>query len=397
VTAILVAVLLFILVGFAALAVDVGYYMVTRNDLQNIADASALYGARILGNNYEGMTPAAQQAYVCDPAEIVPGVQEVGLANYAGDLDGIAIDAGDVRIGQWDSSATPRFTPTLNRPDAVSVTVRREGGTNGPISSIFARILGINTFDVSADATAALTGQGTSGEGDLELPVGISAFFFDGYGCNDWIKFSPTNDPDSCAGWTSWEYRANDRMLRNILEGALDEANGGTNDYPSPDMVAGGDTAEFIGGDLSNNTFDAMMDLYRARGCDYDPGPTDALDDDSYILLGADGECVPGHLGDDEGVPLLDDEGVRLEYPDGTPRNYHKWETLVIVYDWDDCSNPNTEIVIAGYATIALVDVLGPPDKLLRGRIMCELFSNDPERGGGGNYGTMGTIPGLVE
>ena len=232
VAAILVALLLFILVGFAAMAVDVGYYMVTRNDLQNIADATALYGARILGHNYQGMTPAEQQAYVCDPSEIVPGVQEVGLANYAGDLDGITINAGDVLIGQWDSSATPRFTQTLNQPDAVSVTVRREGGTNGPISTIFARVLGINTFDVSADATAALTGQGETGEGDLELPVGISNCFFDddceeAQGCNDFVAFSPTNDPESCAGWTSWDYGSNDVTLRRIL----DEVDG----YESPD------------------------------------------------------------------------------------------------------------------------------------------------------------------
>ena len=64
---------------------------------------------------------------------------------------------GTYASGQWDPNATPRFTPTLNQPDAVSVTVRREGGTNGPISTIFARVLGVNTFDVQADATAALT------------------------------------------------------------------------------------------------------------------------------------------------------------------------------------------------------------------------------------------------
>ena len=41
-TAILVAVALMMLIGFAAMAVDVGYYMVTKNDLQDIADATAL-------------------------------------------------------------------------------------------------------------------------------------------------------------------------------------------------------------------------------------------------------------------------------------------------------------------------------------------------------------------
>jgi hypothetical protein len=335
-----------------------------------------------VGNSYpEGST--AQQNYVIDPAVVVPGVQEVGLENYAGGMDGITVNAADVLIGQWDSNATPRFTQSLLRPDAVSVTVRREAAANGPIASIFARVFGIDTFDVRADATAALSGQGTSGPGDLELPIGISAFFFDGYGCNDWIKFSPTNDPDSCAGWTSWDYNSNDVTLRRIL----DEEEG----YESPATIAGEDTSNFIGGDLSTPTFDALLNLFRRKGYDYDP--------DTGLPIQVDGEGlpVPGHL-EGLGVPLYADDGVTpLLYPDGTPRNYHKWETLVVVYDWHDCANPNTAIVIAGYATIVLIDVLGPPDKLLRGVVLCDLVSDEPTRGGGGEYGTMGSIPGRVE
>ena len=408
VAAVLVVVVLIILIGFAAMAVDVGYYMVTRNELQNIADATALWGARELGHIYQGLDYAAQQSYVCDPGEIIPGVQEVALDNYAGGLDGISVswdssNTGDIRIGQWTQSTTPHFTPTLNQPDAVTVTTRREAGANGPISSIFAKVFAINTFDVRTDATAALTGQGESKPGELELPVGISAFFFDGYGCNDWVKFSPTNDPDSCAGWTSWEYGANDANLRRILQGALDEWRGvDTNDYPSPETVVAEDTSNFIGGDLSTNTFNEMMNLYRERGYDYDPATG------LPIQVGADGNPVLDDL-KGAGVPLYEEDGVTPLYypadprdPDtyyhvARPRNYHKWETLVIVYDWHDCSNPNTAIVIAGYATIILTDVLGPPDKLLRGQIVCELVSNEDNRGGGGDYGTKGSIPSLVE
>ena len=38
-----------ILIGFAALAVDVGHMMIARNELQNAADAAALAGANCLG------------------------------------------------------------------------------------------------------------------------------------------------------------------------------------------------------------------------------------------------------------------------------------------------------------------------------------------------------------
>ena len=95
--------------------------------------------------------------------------------------------------------------------------------------------------------------------------------------------------------------------------------------------------------------------------------------------------------------PLFDDAGNRLYYPDGTPRNKHEWPTTVVVYDWDDCSNPNKPIEILGYSEILLTDVLDAPDKFVQGKIMCNLYEEDNVRGGGGSFGIKGNIPGLVE
>lgn len=380
VTAILVAIVITVLIGFTALAVDVGYVMTARNELQNIADGAALAATRQLGAIYQGMSYDQQQNYVCNPSTIRPIAQDVGGKNRAAGQN-ITIDDADIIIGQWDANAL-MLHPTLLQPDAVRVTARRDGGSNGPITTFFARILGINTVDVTATATAALTGQGTTEEGELELPVGISRYFFEeGHTCNDWIKFSPTKDPDACAGWTSWDYNPNDNNLRKILREELE----------SPATTAGIDDANFIGGDLSVQTFNSLLMLFKDKGYDYDP------DTDQPIQLDGDGRPMPGHT-DEAGVPLFADDGVtRLTYPDGTPRNYHKWETKVVVYDWYDCDNPNTSIRIAGYAIIELIDVVGPPDKLLRGKILCNLFSNEDTRGGGGDYGVKGSIPGLVE
>ena len=43
VTIVIVAIFLVVLIGFVALAVDVGYMYVTRNELQNVADAAAVW------------------------------------------------------------------------------------------------------------------------------------------------------------------------------------------------------------------------------------------------------------------------------------------------------------------------------------------------------------------
>jgi hypothetical protein len=385
VTAILVAIVLAMLLGFTALAVDIGYVMTTKNELQNVADAAALAATRQLGAIYQGMSHDDQQTYVCDPSTIIPIAKDVAGKNKAG-AKNITINDDDLIIGQWDGD---NLTPTLAQPDAVEVTARRDGASaQGPITTFFARILGINTVDVSADATAALTGQGTAGPGDLELPIGISSFFFqqDNF-CNEHIQFSPTNDPDSCAGWTTFHISpSNDITIRRILQ----ELDG----YQNQETVAGKTEYEFIGGDLSTPTFDALLMLFKEKGYDVFPGTYNPVE----TTMNEDNNEVPVTDTSSLGVPLFDDDGVtRLYYPDGTPRNHHVWETTVVVYDWPDCSNPNTIIEIVGFSTVTLTDVEGPPDKTLIGEVKCDQVNNDLSRGSGSNYGTKGSIPGLVE
>ena len=81
--AVMVAVSMLTLLGFAAIAVDTGYLMVAKNELQNVADASALAAARQLGAIYEPMTYTAQQDYTCDPGTIIPVAKHVAQKNAA--------------------------------------------------------------------------------------------------------------------------------------------------------------------------------------------------------------------------------------------------------------------------------------------------------------------------
>jgi Flp pilus assembly protein TadG len=388
VTIILVALLMLVLIGFAALAIDVGYYMVTRNELQNIADGAALAACSELGEIYRLMPPDAQRNYTCDPAPLVAKAVSIGTSNKAGGLQGITIAPADVIIGTWDGNSV---TPTLAQPppDAVRVIARRqEGYADGPISTFLAGVLGINTIDVGMDATAALTGQSTSEPGELELPIGISHYFFqDDVFCNEFIVFSPTNDPDSCAGWNSWDISPpNDNLLRQILDESVD----------SPGTTANDTVFEFIGGNLSNPTFDELLLLFMRKGYDITSTGDPVLPPDT------DGNPIPGPLLQTVGgtVPYLE-EGEQAYYPDDknnpTPRNEHRWETSVVVYDWDDCSNPNTAITIVGYSKISITNVQNAPEKRIEGKILCDFFSNEATRGGGGNFGLKGTIPGLVE
>jgi len=374
------------LVGVAALAVDVGYFFVARNQLQNVADGSALAATRTLGNIYQGIPNHLQQGFTCDEActeTIRTAAQDVANNNWAAGKS-MTLRAEDVAIGQWDGET---FTETLSFPDAVQVIARRDEVANGPVSTFFARILEIDTGNVNALATAALSGQGTSAVGEVEIPIGISRWFFDQYpegsACQQDIQFHPSNDPASCAGWTSWNYGSNDATMRKIA--------GGNPNFPSPEIIVGETVFNFTGGNLSQQTFNAFLGLFQERGFDID------INGD-YILVG--GQRVPDATGFPGVVELweTDKEGntTRAEYPDGTPRNLHKWESTLPVYDWGDCSNPNTSILIVGFAPIEITDVLDAPEKLVKGKVICTYVDEDSSRGGGGEYGIKGSVPGLV-
>jgi Flp pilus assembly protein TadG len=401
----LVAVLMVVLLGFVALAIDIGYLVVTRNELQNVADASALAAGRKLGSIYQGMTYEEQQAYVCDPAPIIAVAQEVGLSNVAA-TESITINSADIEIGDWSSGV---FAATLNKPNAVRVTARRDSEANNPISTFFAMVLGIDTLDVSAIATAALTGQSSSAPGELELPVGISRAWFEshpGVTCGEQIKFYPTTDPDACAGWTTFDYAANTPNLEGILDG----------DIISTSTSAGVTDFNYTGGVVAAS-FPNLILLFKRKGFDVTINDEWIYNGSDMIQFATEAQGgVPLYLLDDDGNQVLDVDGnpIRLYYPEDEndpdypppakrPRNKHAWETSVVVYanpdGTADCDNPNKTKPIVGYARIRLTNVLLPPDgKLIVGVLICDYTGEENTRSGGGeSFGLMGSIPGLVQ
>ena len=104
--AVLVALTLPVLVGAAALAVDLAYLHVVRNELQNDADAAALAGARKL---YASGASALDWAAASSTAS-----SAIALNRAAGH----ALAEGQVQTGYWDTSqSTPGLQPLpLSRP-----------------------------------------------------------------------------------------------------------------------------------------------------------------------------------------------------------------------------------------------------------------------------------------
>ncbi len=204
VTAIFVAVVLLALIGMASFAIDIGYVAVTRSELQNAADAASLAAARHLGVIYEGMSTEEQQTYYFDPdnpayssdyAAIISAAQSVvgNGKNIAGGKN-LTIRPEDIKINVWNGAdlTTNSWEDTAFQPpppDAVKVTVRRDNTNNGPVSTFFARILGVNEVEVNAASTAALTNTNLPDPADL-VNVGASRNHFDSDHCGDPIDFS---------------------------------------------------------------------------------------------------------------------------------------------------------------------------------------------------------------
>ena len=338
--AIIVALIMVILIGFAALAVDVGYLYATRNELQNIADGAALAAAGELGKQLSNYEPYYEKA-------IKDAAKEIGEKNQAGGKADIDIMDSEVKIGRWkdpDLNSNGLFE-TSDSPNAVQVTARRGGGSeNEAVGTFFGGILGIHKVDVSARATAALLAP-------LQMepiPVGIPKYWFkpehwpEGEFCNQDIKFHPTGGLEGCAGWHTYKSSpANASKLRGILDGLKEKT------FDIPETIAGVTKYAFIGGTVAS-AFSNIEALYESEK----------------------GNCEDGDL--------------------------DKWCADVVVYDSDDCSNPNKSITIVGFAPVVITGIYGPPQNTIEARVLCDKVVL-ADGGGGEYYGELGSIPKLVE
>jgi hypothetical protein len=186
VTIILVAILMFVFLGIAALAVDLSNLYVVRNELQNAADAGALAGARFLYAGTSVNEGANQIAY------------DTATANKALALTGaIAVDVNwpegtDVQRGHWsfglgglprgfypNSSTAPvdlwdRSTEELdadtNFINAVRMVARRQAT---PSASFFAQIFGYENFELWKEAVAYIGFAGSLRPEDVDQPIAI--------------------------------------------------------------------------------------------------------------------------------------------------------------------------------------------------------------------------------
>ena len=153
---VMVAILLAVLLGCAALAVDIGHLYVARAELQRTADAAALAGAQALGRS--SSDSATGDYYQSSEDVYIEAEKYAGLNAAVG--QSVTLDRNsDITIGYLqfphDLSASMQ-TVALDQANAVRVIARRNANTGGEIPLFFAPLWGINSSSVSASAIAVL-------------------------------------------------------------------------------------------------------------------------------------------------------------------------------------------------------------------------------------------------
>jgi Flp pilus assembly protein TadG len=271
VTIVLVAILMFAFLGIAALAIDLSNLYVVRNELQNAADAGALAGARFLYND-EGtsVNPGANQiaydAATANKALAMTGAIAVDV-NWAGG------NIGDVQRGHW-SFATRTFTPndSLTAVDlwdrstesldldtdfinAVRVEARRQAT---PAASFFARILGHESFELSADAVAYIGFAGSLRPEDVDQPVAICRQAItnaDGdYTCNTGRMIdSGGGTTHNTGAWTNFSQPCDTASASSVRPLVCGSGN--------PDVISFGDGMGTVGG-MQNNVYSDLRDCW---------------------------------------------------------------------------------------------------------------------------------------
>jgi Flp pilus assembly protein TadG len=379
-TTVFVAIALVGLLAFGAFAVDVGMVWSARTQLQGAADSAALAGARQLIDGTGAV----------DQGSTVASAQAVGALNEAITASSVSIAAADIDLGFWDSNARS-FDPNVDLTDpsavnAVDVVARLDAGINGPVTAVLSRVIGIDSFDIQANATAELGFAGSSLPGTIDLPIAIDCCQLAGADCQaDYCSTIANNPPNPCS-----------------LEDPQDpDLNGGpgitclefhnTNDQNAC-WIAYDDQSPSV------NTAD-LRDLVET-GVDQEVSV-----DDSFYVDNGDKTPVIGEIDDKfQGTGSYTADG-----PSGTDRYapidgvMDSWVVKLPVIECqsdDHCAGGDTADLV-GFVCFELREINVTPGKVIRGRFLCPtdpLFDECDLGGGTGglDFGIRADIPKLV-
>jgi Flp pilus assembly protein TadG len=144
---------------FFVVAIDFSRMYYVRGELQNAADAGALAGAKLL-NAVGGTTQESARA----EAQKFAGLNKAAGQFVQTELNTGNNTSGDIVVGNWDATLSPKFDETRTPVNAVKVVARRTfaapvGGISvgsNPVDLLFGKLIsGLTNMAVVREAIAA--------------------------------------------------------------------------------------------------------------------------------------------------------------------------------------------------------------------------------------------------
>jgi hypothetical protein len=136
-TLVLAALLMIVMLGMVAFAVDCGYMSLVRGQLQVAADSAAMAAAQVMG---------VSQSDPVQTAKTFAGYHYAGGRN-------VSLQNSDVEYGVWDASALT-FTPSSTVGNALRISAKLDASHGGQAPLFFGRAFGLSGFDGKAEAIA---------------------------------------------------------------------------------------------------------------------------------------------------------------------------------------------------------------------------------------------------
>jgi Flp pilus assembly protein TadG len=374
-----VLVALVALIGATALGIDGGLLWAARTQVQNAADASALAAGRSLID-------------ASIPAVTLPAAEAAALAqasqNFAAATPSVNVLPADITFGNWDLD-TRSFDAgvDLTDPDqvtAVDVVARLDDSTTGRVPAFMARVLGRDDFAVSARATAYLGYAGRIGKGFAELPIAIDCCKLAGSDCKqEYCPNIETNPPNPCELNTPEDEGAS--TVTCIEFNATGEQNACWTAFD-------GDSPSVNTPDLIDIVEDGNpVEVSTAMPVFLDNGDKTPVISEIYDRFRGDGAYVGNAGGTDRYAPV---------HSPPVPDSWVVGLPVVECQSETHCAGKLSSIV--GVVCFEIREVLVTPEKIIKGRFLCD---TDPlmkecdvgiTGGGGLNFGMRADLPVLV-
>jgi len=200
------------LLGFSALAVDVGTQRMTENELRHATKAAALAGAGYLNGTQQGLFDAINGA--------------VAVGNENGVYENFLVQTGDVELGTYADGEFMAVDIGNADPEVVNAVRVITGHTHG---AILAPVISENftTLDTNAASTAMRPTGGTARFVPCYLPFAIPACVFEA----DWLKLRQPNPlrfqlnkaGDDNVGWGLPIINPNTTAIKDQIAGQCDQ------------------------------------------------------------------------------------------------------------------------------------------------------------------------------